>query len=432
MLKSRLPDLAACSLCIRLIKTFNLIFVYFAVSNFSLMKKAFFLGLVLMTSIACNAQSDKKKTTDKKEKYVYNPANGGAPSGLPPAEYMSLHYYNFSSKKWNEKVDALYNQMTASQKAAQMIMVASSEALGFPYATSVKTSVSKEQAANVLFLKGSKKEFIKQNKELNAFEIAGLKPLYACDCEPTLLHNKFSGEKKMLATASLKTKEAVYSSVDSINALMDEMGILINFAPIVDIAANKAIINKRAFSNEPSVIQDLSSAFIYRTQSDNKAATVKHFPGHGAVTGDTHKQSVAINGVMIELNTFKNVIKKSNPLFVMVGHIAVKNNKDGFNTEGGRPATTSKKIITDLLRNQIGFNGIIVTDAMNMQASKNFPDADWEAAKAGADLVLMPLDAAKLNKKIATEIEKGGELGKQFEASVKRIIRLKIISQAQQ
>ena len=66
---------------------------------------------------------------------------------------------------------------------------------------------------------------------------------------------------------------------------------------------------------------------------------------------------------------------------------------------------------------------------MNMQASKNFPDADWEAAKAGADLVLMPLDAGKLNQKIAAEIEKGSELGRQFEASVKRIIRLKIVSQ---
>lgn len=113
----------------------------------------------------------------------------------------------------------------------------------------------------------------------------------------------------------------------------------------------------------------------------------------------------------------------------MVGHISVKNNPEGFNTEEGRPATASRKIITDLLRNKLNFQGIITTDAMNMQASKNFNEADWESAKAGVDLVLMPLDAARLNKQIAAEIEKGSALGKQFEASVKRILRLKVISQ---
>ncbi|MNE94487.1 putative lipoprotein YbbD precursor [compost metagenome] len=75
----------------------------------------------------------------------------------------------------------------------------------------------------------------------------------------------------------------------------------------------------------------------------------------------------------------------------------------------------------------MGFKGIITTDAMNMQASKNFPDADWEAAKAGVDLVLMPADPAKLNRLIAAEIAKGSAMGKQFEASVKRVIKLKLL-----
>lgn len=390
------------------------------------MKKISFLSLALMSCIACNAQGEQTAKQTKKAKYQYGEVKEAAPASAPT---LAADFFNTNQKAIDAKVDAAFQKMTSQQKAAQMIMVASSEALGFPYATSVKNAVSKDQAANVLFLKGNKNDFIKQNKELNAFEIAGLKPIYACDCEPTLLHSKFSGEKKMRATGTLKTEDDVNSSVDSINNLMDEMGIAINFAPIVDIAANKSIINNRSFGNEPAQIQKLSGAFIERIQADNKAATIKHFPGHGAVTGDTHKQSVSINGVMIELGTFKNVIKNSHPLFVMVGHIAVKNNKDGFNTEGGRPATTSKVIMTDLLRHQIGFKGIIVTDAMNMQASKNFPDADWEAAKAGADLVLMPLDAAKLNKKIAAEIESGSALGKQFETSVKRMIRLKVLSQ---
>jgi beta-N-acetylhexosaminidase len=387
------------------------------------MKTLPILAFSLLGTIACNAQAPKSE----KPKYEMNAATSTLKEGN---EKLPLGKRYFAEDAYLDKqVEEVYNNMTAQQRAAQMIMVASSEALGFPYQTTVKRDVKNEMAANVLFLKGTKNEFIKQRKELEGMEINGLKPSFACDCEPTLLHNKFVGEPKMLPTGSLQKIEEVNSSVDTINALMDEMGIGINFAPIVDIAANKSIINKRSFGNNPSTIKSLAAAFIERTQASNKVATVKHFPGHGAVVGDTHKQSVMIDGKLTELPTFQSIIQKEQPIMVMVGHISVKNNPDGFNTEGGRPATTSRKIVTDLLRNQIGYQGIITTDAMNMQASKNFQDADWEAAKAGVDLILMPLNAAKLNVRIADEIEKGTELGKQFESSVKRIIKLKLLQQ---
>lgn len=389
-----------------------------------MMKRIYLLSAGLLSFAACQGQTGSKEVGTSKPKYEY-----GSKAVASVAKGTLAEKFFSAAPDIDKKVNELYSRMSSSQKAAQMIMVASSEPLGFPYATSVKTAVSKDQAANVLFLKGNKTEFIRQNKELKQYEIAGLQPLFACDCEPTLFHNKFTGEKKMQATATLKTQDAVNSSVDTINKVMDEMGIVVNFAPIVDIAINKTVINKRAFSDDPSVIEDLAGTFIKRTQADNKAAAVKHFPGHGAVVGDTHKQSVLINGKMTELKTFDHIIRKDQPVFVMVGHISVKNNPEGFNTEGGRPATASRKIITDLLREHLNFRGIITTDAMNMQASKNFTDADWESAKAGADLVLMPLDAAKLNKQIAAEIEKGSALGKQFEASVKRILKLKVLSQ---
>ncbi|HTO15943.1 MAG TPA: glycoside hydrolase family 3 N-terminal domain-containing protein [Edaphocola sp.] len=387
--------------------------------------KYFLLGAFLLSTIACKAQNSQqsKKTVKTEDSNL-----SGEHDSQINSKDLSIKYFSKNSEL-DFKVEAAYKKMNSQEKAAQMIMVASAEALGLKYYLKVKPQVSQKIAANILLLKGSKSEFIRQQKELSQNKIADLKPLFACDCEPTLLHNKFPGEPKMLSTSSLKTSEDVIASVDSINSLMDKMGIVINFAPILDIAANKAIINKRAFSNDAENIKKLSATFIKATQEDGKAATVKHFPGHGAVIGDTHKQSVSINGKMTELSTFESIIKNDHPILVMVGHIAVKNNPDGYNTEDGRPATTSKKLMTDLLRNKIGFRGIITTDAMNMQASKNFPNADWEAAKAGADLILMPLDANSLNKKIAAEIEKGSDLGKQFEASVKRIIRLKLLTQ---
>ena len=378
------------------------------------------LFLVLGLGISCNAQP-AKPASKKGAKYVY---------GETISENKTLSDKFFSTDTAiGKKVDSIYNSMSTVERAGQMIMVASSEVLGFPYSTTVSPLVNGKQVGSVLFLKGKKNDFEKQRKELDKISTAGLKPIYACDCEPTLLHNKFIGQKKMNATANLSSIMMVNSSVDTINKLMTEMGLTINFAPIADIAANKSIINNRSFGNSPKKIDSLASAFVAATQGDNKAATIKHFPGHGAVKGDSHKQSVYIDGKMTELETFKTVIKESSPMFVMVGHIVIKNNPEGYNTENGRPATTSKKIITDLLREKMGFKGIIVTDAMNMQASKNYPDSDWEAAKAGADLILMPLNASALNKKISKELESNSNLGKQFEASVKRMIRLKVLSQ---
>lgn len=382
------------------------------------------LAFFILGTLACNAQSER----NVKPKYEMKQEGSATIKEEATKQTLSKRFFA-NDAMLDKRVDELYQNMNAQQRAAQMIMVASSEVLGFPYQTAVKANVKNQVAANVLFLKGSKNDFIKQSKELAEMEISGLKPSFACDCEPTLLHSKFVGEPKMLATGSLQLVQDVYSSVDSINKLMDQMRISINFAPIVDIAANKSIINKRSFGNDPSAIKTLAGAFIERTQLANKVATVKHFPGHGAVVGDTHKQSVMIDGKMTELATFQSIIQKEQPMMVMVGHISVKNNAEGYNTEGGRPATTSKKIVTDLLRNNIGFKGIITTDAMNMQASRNFQDADWEAAKAGVDLVLMPLNASKLNTKIATEIENKTELGKQFEMSIKRIIKMKLLQQ---
>ncbi|MNU25651.1 Beta-hexosaminidase A precursor [compost metagenome] len=382
-----------------------------------MVKSALLITALSSMALACNGQST---ATHKK--------TGNEPMIVKKhtPEDVGNRYYAANAAV-DKRVEELYAAMTPQQRAAQMIMVASSETLGYPYATTVKTSVQAQNAANVLFLKGTRDQFIKQHDELVGYKIEGLVPLFACDCEPTLLHNKFPGQPKMNATANLKTEDAVRASVDTINHLMDEIGISINFAPIVDIGKNAAIINKRSFGNDPAVIIKQAGVFIDETQKDGKAATIKHFPGHGAVTGDTHKQSVYINGKMTELATFEKVMNQSKPVFVMVGHISVRNNPEGFNTENDRPATTSRKIVTELLREKMGFKGIITTDAMNMQASKNFPDADWEAAKAGVDLVLMPADPAKLNRLIAAEIAKGSAMGKQFEASVKRVIKLKLL-----
>lgn len=326
-----------------------------------------------------------------------------------------------------KKVDSVYDLLSITERAAQLIMQATSEykSVGFPY-KQVRANVINKQIGGVLYLKGTTKTFSKNITELN--ELASknnmLPLINSCDCEPTLFHKKFTDMDSVTAANEMVTNELIDNGANIISTQMKKMGIQINFAPIADIAYNQDIIKTRSFSADPTEIVERASRFVTTTQSLGIAATIKHFPGHGAVVGDSHKNLVFINGPLTEVNTFKSIIAAANPIAVMVGHLAIENNPL---YEPNVPATLSRKIITDLLKKEIGFKGIVVTDAMQMRAVALIPNASWKALVAGADLIIIPMNVAALHNQIKKELtKKEGILKKQFEASIKKIIRLKI------
>jgi beta-N-acetylhexosaminidase len=333
--------------------------------------------------------------------------------------------------KLNKMVDSVYNAMSLQERAAQMIMTASSTAvnLGYPFQSALNM-VHKDIAANVVFLKGSSKDFKREAAQLNTSKLQQhkLKPLLACDCEPTLLPGKFTDITNIAPASGQKTTQAVIENTHKINKVMEQVGIRLNFAPVVDIALNKSVINKRSFGNNNKDIVTFSGQFVKTTQQAGIGATLKHFPGHGAVSGDSHKQSVYIDGALTELPNFKALIQAEDPpIAVMIGHIVVKNNEK-YNTNG-LPSTLSRVIVTDLLRKELHFDGIITTDALNMVAAAKVSNADWKSVEAGVDLVLMPKDAVLLNKMIADALNKKDTMSRQLEASIKRIIRFKLLTQ---
>lgn len=351
-----------------------------------------------------------------------------APHETAPKERSMAEQFLDPDAHTNAIVDSIYNSLSDKQKAAQMIMTASStsEKLGYPYQTA-RTMVLNDVAANIVFLKGASTEFRSEVKELNQLKAGKLLPLFACDCEPTLLPGKWTDVTGIRPASEQKDAASVAENTVKINEVVKKVGVQLNFAPVVDIALNKSVINKRSFGSDPASIITLSRQFVQTSQDAGIGATLKHFPGHGAVKGDSHKQSVFIDGELTELATFKSIIQSPEPpLSVMVGHIVVKNNAR-YSTDD-LPATLSRVIVTDLLRKELRFNGIITTDALNMEAAAKVPDADWKSVQAGVDLVLMPKDAAALNKKIVTALGRKDDMSKQIEASVKRIIRLKVIT----
>lgn len=348
-----------------------------------------------------------------------------APGKKPVA--WTIHSFYSSDTVLDRLTDSIYNSLSDKEKVSQLIMPGTSlkKNIGLPF-PEIMRLYKNRQIGGVVFLKGTKAEFASQISQLNKTSTSNkaLPLIFSCDCEPALFHKKFMDADSLTTTSSLKTSEQVRKVVDDIASQIKIMGIHWNLAPVVDLSMNKEIIDNRSFGSENKNVVSQSITFIRQSSKNNIATSVKHFPGHGAVKGDSHRKLVYADSALSELANFKEVIEDAHPASVMIGHIAIPDNSR-YGTKG-LPASISKEIVTGLLRKDLNFNGIILTDAMNMAAVKSFRDADFRALKAGNDMVLMPLDVAALHTRLLAEMKRDSPMKDQLKASIKKVIRLKI------
>lgn len=367
---------------------------------------------ILTLTLSCNGQNQPQEQKEME-----------TPKKVIP-QYSLTDYYS-NNRELEDLVDSVYASLNDTQQLAQMVVSSAGE-LGKPK-SAVRKVANQQLAGGVLFLKGEKNDHTQFIDELNtiAEQKGGIKMLFSIDAEPSLYNRRVIGSGITVPTTlSIKDSAQAAAVAQSINSELKEMGFHQNYAPVVDLSPNNEAIKNRSFGSHPDSVIHKSLGFIEGTQNDGIVATAKHFPGHGYVTGDTHKQSVYIDGEMKEVNVYKPLIE-AGVISIMVAHVAVENNeKYGTN---GLPSTLSPVIVTDLLRNEMGFNGIIVTDAMNMMAAaKTGESAPLRAALAGCDMILMPTSEKQLISEMLTAQAKNPEVKQQFEASVKRILRLKM------
>ncbi len=208
------------------------------------------------------------------------------------------------------------------------------------------------------------------------------------------------------------------------------LGFNLDFAPVLDVAtrADNPVIGDRAISADPYVVAKLAPAFIYGLQSAGIAATGKHFPGHGDTRSDSHLTLPVVDHSLerldsVELLPFRAAIQ-ANVAMIMIGHL----HYPALDPTPGLPATLSQPIISDLLRKQLGYDGVIITDAMNMRAvTDGFESgpAAVRALKAGVDIILMPQNYAAAYQAILSAVENGDIPLSRLDESVLRILRLK-------
>lgn len=321
-----------------------------------------------------------------------------------------------------QKIDDVFDEMNDTMRVGQMIVPAVGR-LGKP-TEHVNELLRKNYIGGILLLNGTKEGFTKMVKEFNTLnkENNGLPLLYSADAEPSLIGYKIKGCAPVKKANTMISREEVRKFARSICKDLKDIGINYNYAPVVDMSPNEAI-TYRSFGDNSDTAQIWSRIFIEETQKNRIVATAKHFPGHGYVVGDTHKKLVYIDGEMREVKNYEPLIK-AGVLSIMVAHIAVKNNPE-YNTND-MPSSTSKKIVTDLLKRKMKFKGLVVTDAMNMGGVASIPNCELKAAQAGCDLILMPVNEEKAVTDILGELKANETFKKQIYASVRKIIRLKI------
>jgi beta-N-acetylhexosaminidase len=225
------------------------------------------------------------------------------------------------------------------------------------------------------------------------------------------------------------TKKA-YEVGSTIGQYLSKYGFNVDFAPDADVLTNSVntVIGTRSFGSDARLVTKMTLAVKRGLEENNVYATFKHFPGHGATTGDTHEGFAYIDKtykelLKSELLPFKNAIK-DNANFIMVAHISAPQ-IIGDNT----PSSLSKTMITDILRDDFGYDGVVITDALNMGAIADHYSAATAAVKAvnaGVDILLMPSDFEAAYQGILKAVSKGLISEERIDESVGRILKLKI------
>jgi beta-N-acetylhexosaminidase len=210
------------------------------------------------------------------------------------------------------------------------------------------------------------------------------------------------------------------------------VGVHWNFFPDSDVNSNPAnpIINTRSFGEDPQAVSDMVDAYIRGAHEGGMMTTLKHFPGHGDTATDSHLGVAQVTGDLARLQStelvpFKKAIEAGADA-VMVAHISIP----ALEPDPNRVATTSPKIVNDLLKKQLGFKGIVVTDALDMGAltrlyANDIGRAAVDAFKAGNDLLIIPADLDASYKSMLKAVKSGEISQQQIDASVLKLLKAK-------
>lgn len=334
-------------------------------------------------------------------------------------------------------------EMSLAEKVYQMFIITPEQLTGAETVTAAgdmtKNSLQEYPVGGLIYFapnlinSNQTSEMLEKSQEF-ALETEGL-PLFLCVDEEggrvaRVANIPAFGLEKIKPMKEVESTEEAYEIGHTIGRYLSKLGFNVDFAPDADVLTNSenTVIGDRSFGDDPEVVTDYASAYSDGLHSCGVLSTFKHFPGHGSSAGDTHQGFAYTDKTLEDLEQNELVpfmaAQDENVDMVMVAHIAVPEIL-GNDT----PCTLSQYMVTDVLRERLRYEGLVVTDAMNMEAITSVYDnnqAVVEAVKAGSDLILMPVDFKAAANAVVSAVESGEISIESIDESVKRIIVKKL------
>ena len=229
------------------------------------------------------------------------------------------------------------------------------------------------------------------------------------------------------AVAASGNPEDVLNMGQTIGAYLNKYGFNLDFAPVADVNTNpdNPVIGTRAFSSDPEVAATMAAAFAAGLRENGVCATFKHFPGHGDTNQDSHS-GLAVSWRNREQQEHCEWLpfREATPMdFIMIAHVALPEITGDI-----IPATLSRQVVTGILREELGFDGLIITDAMNMGAitESYSSSAAIAALEAGCDIVLMPNNVPEAFQAVLDAVNSGKLSDEWLDSTVRRILNFKL------
>jgi len=353
----------------------------------------------------------------------------GTISFLKAQDKRDFVKYINSQHDW---VDAVFNTLTPKEKVAQLFLVRAHTNLGQKYIDSVAQVIQDEHLGGLVVFQGGP---VRHVDMFNRYQSLSKVPLMMTfDGEWGLgmrMPDSTLSFPYQMTLGAVQDNQLIYRMGREVALDFHRIGMHFNFAPDVDINNNpkNPVIGIRSFGDNKYNVTQKAKAYMDGMIDGGILASIKHFPGHGDTDVDSHYDLPQLPFDKKRLDTlemypFKELIKAGAPA-VMVAHMNIPSLDDTPNM----PSSISKKVVTDLLRNELGFKGLTVTDAMDMKGVKKFfpnGEADVQAIIAGHDLLEVSENSKRAIDLILKAIEEGRIAQTDIDARVKRVLAAKL------
>jgi beta-glucosidase-like glycosyl hydrolase/CubicO group peptidase (beta-lactamase class C family) len=334
---------------------------------------------------------------------------------------------SLAQERW---VDSIMTNMNTDEKIGQLFMVAAYSNRDAEHEKFISQLVSKHHIGALIFFQD---QAVKQVELINKYQSLSKVPLLiGIDGEWGLsmrLKNTVAFPYNM-ALGAIRNDKLLFEMGKQMGRHMSKVGVHINFAPVVDVNTNpnNPVIGNRSYGEGRENVTRKAIAFTKGIQSQGIMACAKHFPGHGDTAQDSHKTLPTIDHDTIRLDTlelfpYKKMFKEGIGS-VMVAHLSVP----ALEPDPNLPSSLSYDIVTGLLKEKMNFQGLIITDALNMKGSADFASSEeinLQAILAGNDILDFPLQVVKSISYIKKALQKGKLTEQRLDESVRKILKAK-------